>query len=172
MIERLASGGDLSALKVLASGAEPPKEYDREQLRNYDLYTPLNRMVDAVPAESDAARIFGELATQIASGQGTPADIKQMRLWLTTWRDNDIALQPLLPRSELTAELAPLSRNVRQAAAIGLQALDVIESQQAVSASTQQQWLASLKLLEAPQAVLLNKVVPGVEILVRTIPQR
>jgi hexosaminidase len=166
MLERLAGNENLAALKVLASVVEPPKEYAREELRSYDLYTPLNRMVDAVPAESDTARIFGELARRIASGQGTPADFKQAREWLTLWRDNDAILQPQLSQSELTAELAPLSRNLNQAAAIGLLALDAIEKRQPVSASTQQQWLASLKALETPQAILLDKIVPGVETLV------
>jgi hexosaminidase len=71
-----------------------------------------------------------------------------------------------LSQSELTAELAPLSHNLNQAAAIGLLALDAIEKRQPVSVSTQQQWLASLKALEAPQAILLDKIVPGVETLV------
>ena len=166
MLERLAGNENLAALKVLASVVEPPKEYAREELRSYDLYTPLNRMVDAVPAESDRARIFSELATRIASGQGTLADFKQAREWLTLWRDNDVILQPQLSQSELTAELAPLSRNLSQAAAIGLLALDAIEKRQPVSVSTQQQWLSSLKALEAPQAILLDKIVPGVETLV------
>ena len=150
----------------LAGVVEPPKEYAREELRSYDLYTPLNRMVDAVPAESYTARIFSELATRIASGQGTPADFKQAREWLTLWRDNDAILQPQLSQSELTAELAPLSRNLNQAAEIGLLALDAIEKRQPVSVSTQQQWLSSLKALEAPRAILLDKIVPGVETLV------
>jgi hexosaminidase len=166
MLKRLAGNENLAALKVLDSVVEPPKEYAREELRSYDLYTPLNRMVDAVPAESDTARIFSELATRIASGQGTPADFKQAREWLTLWRDNDAILQPQLSQSELTAELAPLSHNLNQAAAIGLLALDAIEKRQPVSVSTQQQWLASLKALEAPQAILLDKIVPGVETLV------
>ena len=166
MLERLAGNENLAALKVLASVVEPPKEYAREELRSYDLYTALNRMVDAVPAESDAARIFSELAKRIASGQGTPADFKQARESLTLWRDNDAILEPQLSQSELTAELAPLSRNLSQAATIGLLALDAIEKGQPVSASTQQQWLTSLKALEAPQAILLDKIVPGVETLV------
>ena len=165
-LERLAGNENLTALKVLASVVEPPKEYAREELRSYDLYTPLNRMVDAVPAESNTARIFSELATRIASGQGTPADFKQAREWLTQWRDNDATLQPELSQSELTAELAPLSRNLSQAAAIGLLALDAIEKRQPVSVTTQQQWVGSLKALEAPQAILLDKIVPGVETLV------
>ena len=172
MLQRLAGNADPSALKVLASVVEPPKGYAREELRNYDLYTPLNRMVDAVPAESDCAREFRDLASRIASGKGTSADMQQARQWLAQWRDNDSALQPLLPQSALTMELVPVSHNLRQAATIGLLALDAIEKRDVVSASIQQQQLAALKTLEVPQAVLLDRVVPGIELLVRgTKPQ-
>ena len=81
-------------------------------------------------------------------------------------RDNDAKLQPLLPQSALTAELAPASRNLSQAAAIGLSALDSLEKHQPVTDGTRQEQLASLKTMEAPQAVLLNMIVPGVETLV------
>ncbi|MGI8772915.1 MAG: beta-N-acetylhexosaminidase [Acidobacteriaceae bacterium] len=172
MLQRLAGTADPSSLKVLASVVEPPKEYAREELRNYDLYTPLNRMVDAVPPESDCARVFRDLASRITSGKGTTADVQQARQWLAEWRDNDGALQPLLSDSALTAELVPVSHNLRDAAAIGLTALDAIEKEQPVSAQVRQQQLATLKRLEAPQAVLLDRAVPGIELLVLgTTPQ-
>jgi hexosaminidase len=145
----------------------PPKEYDREGLRNYDVYTPLNRMVDAVPPESDRAREFRDLAKRIAAGTASPSDFQQARQWLTLWRDNDAVLQPLLTQYALTAELLPVSRNLSQTATIGLSALDSLESSQPVSASLKQQQLSSLRSMAAPQAVLLNRVVPGVEVLVR-----
>ena len=166
MIERLTGDKNQPALQVLASVVEPPKEYDREGLRDYTLYTPLNRMVDAVPAESDTARAFNDLATRIASGQASPADFKEARHWLTLWRDNDTKLQPQLSQSELTAELAPVSHSLSEAATTGLLALDAIEKHQAVGTEQQQAWFASLKTLEAPQAVLLDKIIPGVMALV------
>jgi hexosaminidase len=129
-------------------------------------------MVDAVPPESDCAREFRDLASRIVSGKGTAADVQQARRWLTEWRDNDGVLQPLLPQSAVTAELVPVSHNLREVAIIGLQALDAIEKKQPPSASVEQQQLATLKTLAAPQAVLLNRVVPGIEILVHgTKPQ-
>jgi hexosaminidase len=167
MLQRMAGDAAAASLKVLASVVEPPKEYAREELRSYDLYTPLNRMVDAVPPESDCAREFRDLASRIVSGKGTPADMQQTRQWLTEWRDNDGLLQPLLPQSALTAELVPVSHNLHEAAIIGLEALDALEKNQPASASVRQQQLATLKTLEAPQAVLLNRVVPGIEILVQ-----
>ncbi|AXC14154.1 Beta-hexosaminidase [Acidisarcina polymorpha] len=167
MIERMVGDEDPSSLKVLASVVEPPKGYSREELTKYYSYTPLNHLVDAVPSESDQARQFRGIADRIAGGTATENDRRQARQWLTLWRDNDALLQPLLPHSALTAELAPLSRNLSQAAAIGLSALDSLEKRESVSAATRGDQLASLKKLGAPQATLIDGIVPGVETLVR-----
>jgi hexosaminidase len=165
MLQRMIGDADSSSLKVLASVVEPPKEYAREELGKYDSYTPLNRMVDAVPPESDRAREFRDLANRIAVGKATSAEWQQARQWLTLWRDNDAALQRLLPQSALTAELVPVSHNLSLAAAIGLSALDSLENHTRLSPSIRQEQISSLKSLEAPQAVLLDIVVPGVEVL-------
>ena len=144
-----------------------PKEYAREDLKPYTAYSPFNLLVDAVSPESDQARIFRELAAHIADGSATPADHKQAREWLMLWRDNDAVLQPTLAGSALTAELVPVSHGLRESSAIGLAALDAIEKNAPLSASEQEAELTTLKNLEAPQAVLLNATVPGVEALVR-----
>ena len=167
LVQRMIGNADPSSLLVLASVVEPPKEYARESLAIYGSYTPLNRLVDAVPAESQTAREFNELAARIASGNASAADLAEARQWLTFWRDNDAALQPLLAASSLTQELAPMSLNLKQAAGIGLEALSSLESHKPVSSSAQEQQLESLKKLKAPEAVLLNAIVPGVEQLVQ-----
>jgi hexosaminidase len=172
MLQRMIGMANPSSLKVLASVVEPPKEYDREELRSYDLYTPLNRMVDAVPPESDRAREFRNLASRIAAGSAMPTDWQQARQCLTLWRDNDASLHPLLTQYALTAELVPVSHNLSEAAAIGLSALDAMEKKEQMSVSRQKQQLSSLKSMEAPQAVLLNMAIPGVETLVRATRQQ
>lgn len=166
MIQRIAAGGDVSSLGVLASVVEPPQGYTREGLKPYTSLTPLNLLVDAVPPESDQARAFREMAARIAEGSATPADHKQAREWLTSWRDNDSALQPTLSGSALAAELVPVSQGLHESSVIGLAALDAIEKNAPLSASEQSQQLATLKALEAPQAVLVIATVPGVEALV------
>ncbi len=166
MLQRMVGNADDSSLKILASVVEPPKEYDREGLHDYDIYSPLNHLVDAVPPESNQAREFRNLAAQISSGEASPADMQKARQWLTMWRDNDAALQPILPNSALTMELVPVSHNLAAAATIGLEALDAIEKHHKVKQTTQQEELAKLKELEKPEAVLLNMIVPGVETLV------
>jgi hexosaminidase len=166
MLKRLSGYDDPAALQVLASVVQPPRDYTREGLKPYDAFSPLNRLVDTVPPESDKAREFNELSAKIATGKPDPEDWQKGRQWLVLWRDNDAALQPSLAKSELTAELVPLSHNLAQSATIGLLALDALQNNQPVNAETQKQQLSQLKELEKPEAILLNKIIPGVEILV------
>jgi hexosaminidase len=165
MLQRMAGTEDMASLKVLASVVEPPKEYARESLGSYNSFTPLTKMVDAVSPESDQAREFFRIAKLISAGRATPKEWEQARQWLTLWRDNDAALQPMLAQSALTAELVPVSRTLSQTAVIGLSALDALQNHSPVRAPVRQQQLVFLKTAEAPQAVLLDMVVPAVEVL-------
>jgi hexosaminidase len=167
MLQRMTGESDPVSLKVLAAVVQPPKGYARESLRKYNAFTPLNHLVDAVPPESETARRFNDLAKLIASGQATPEQIEQARQWLVLWRDNDAKLQPQLLKSDITAELVPVSHTLAQAATMGLQALDSLQNHRVVSSDLQQQNLAWLKKAEKPQAVVLDMVVPSIELLVQ-----
>ncbi len=167
MLQRMTGETDPVPLKVLAAVVQPPLGYERESLAKYTTFTPLNRLVDAVPPESETARRFNDLSKVIASGKATPEQFEQAKQWLGLWRDNDAKLQPLLVKSELTVDLVPVSHTLAQVATLGLQALDDIENNRVVSADTQRQNLAALKVAEKPQAVVVDMVVPSVELLVQ-----
>jgi hexosaminidase len=136
-------------------------------LRNYQSFTPLNRLADAVPAESETARKFSDLAKLIAAGKASPQQWQEARDWLALWRDNDAKLQPLLARSELTAELIPVSQTLSQVAAIGLQALEDLRNHRAADAGTREKNLQLLKAASKPQAVVLDMIAPSVGLLVK-----
>jgi hexosaminidase len=167
MIGRMSGSADAEALKVLASVVQPPQGYAREELREYNTLSPLNRLVDAIPPESQTARKFNQLATLIADGKASSQQWKDAQNWLVLWRDNDAKLQPQLQASELTAELGPLSQSVSQVAAIGLQALDDLKNHHAESADQIARNLQLLSAAEKPGAVLVDKLVPSIELLVK-----
>src|SRR5262249_18162031 len=104
MLERLRGGKDVRSLKVLADVLEPVKEYGREADHPYDSSTALNRLVDAVPPESDTARQFAALVSTWLS-QPTPASADAVKIWLTQWRDNDKDLAPVLESNSLLKEI-------------------------------------------------------------------
>jgi hexosaminidase len=167
MLERMSGEPNPVPLKVLAAVVQPPRMYVRQELRSYTDFTPLNHLDDAVPPESDTAREFGAIAKRIVSGKASPQDWQQAQEWLSLWRDNDAKLQPLLARSYLTQELAPLSRNLSQVAEIGLQALNDLHENRLVSTDLRQRNIDFLKAAEKPQAVLLLMIAPSVELLVQ-----
>ncbi|MGH9617319.1 MAG: family 20 glycosylhydrolase [Acidobacteriaceae bacterium] len=167
MLERMSGDANPVSLEVLAAVVQPPEGYQRESLRSYNTFTPLNRLSDAVPPESETARKFNDLAKSIASGKATPAQWQQARQWLSLWRDNDAKLQPLLLKSDLTVDLVPVSHTLAQVATIGLSALDDLQNNRAVSADVRLQDLSALKTAEKPQAVVVDMVAPSVELLVQ-----
>jgi hexosaminidase len=169
MLERMSGEADPKALRVLASVVEAPKDYTRGELHDYTAWTPLNRMGDAVPPESDAAREFREIAKRIAAGNGSPEDWQKAERWLTLWRDNEKKLAPMLPKSALTAELVPASQTLNSVAAIGLEALASLKAGTALPADRQKQNLAALTTAEKPQSELLVMVGPAVELLEKAV---
>jgi len=166
MLERMSGDPNPVALRTLASVVQPPRGYDRQQLRNFSDFTPLNHLDDAVPPESETARRFDVISKRIASGKGTPQDWQQAQECLVLWRDNDAKLQPLLARSFLTQDLAPVSRNLSQVAEVGLHALENLKENRPFSADERQRNIDFLKNSAKPQAVLLLMVAPSVQRLV------
>jgi hexosaminidase len=165
MLQRMSGEADPHSLNVLASAVQPPEGYAREDLKPYDTSSALNRLVDVVPPESEAAREFNNIAKLIAAGKASPEQWQKARNWLVLWRDNDAKLQPSLKNSELTAELIPVSHTMSQVAAIGLQALDDLQNHHAVDRATLKSNMTILKAAEKPKAVLRDMVAPSVEVL-------
>ena len=168
MVERMSGELNPEPLKILAAVVQPPRLYERQELRTFTDVTPLNHLDDAVSPESDTAREFGEVAKRISSGRATPEEWQRARSWLAVWRDNDAALQPLLTQSFLIKELRPLSHNLSVVAEIGLRALDDLQQNRVVKKEDQQRTIEFLRSSEKPQVVLLLMVVPSVRLLVES----
>ncbi len=171
MLHRMAgtADGDVSALRNLADVVEPVKDYDRwsDAKGPIDFHAPMTRMIDAVYPESDVARQFGDLVQTFAqSGYKDQAAEAQIRMWLTTWRDNDARLHPLLEQSYLLQEDEPLSQSLSALGAAGLQALDYLDKAQPAPDSWKTQQLAVIAQAKTRQADMLLMVVAPVQQLV------
>jgi hexosaminidase len=166
MLQRMSGDPHPTALEVLASAEQPPEGYQREELKQYDSSSPLNLLVDAVPPESDVARAFAEVVKQIVAGTAAPEQWQSARECLLRWRDNDARLQPSLLKSELTAELVPVSSSLAQVAAIGLSALDDLQAHRTIDPNALQSDKQTLQAAGKPQAVLRDMIVSPVTQLV------
>jgi len=170
MLRRIAGSDDISALRVLADVVEPTKDYTREETAPAvpTSATPLNRLIDAARPESDTARHFAELVSGMISGKTTdPATKAEIRQWLTTWRDNDARLKPLIEQSFLLKEVAPVSQNLSQLAIAGLGAMDYLDSGQHPPDSWKTEQIALVEQAKKPNAQLLLMIVPSVEQLIQ-----
>jgi len=175
MLKRMAGPAtprEFAALQTLAAVVEPVKDYVRGETApaTPTSATPLNRMVDAVAPESEAARRFDVLADKfIASKCGDWDAQARLRAELQIWRANDEALQPLARRSFLVQEVMPISREFSQIAVAGMEALDLLAKGGATDPGWKAGALATIEHAKKPSAQLLLMPATSVQKLVEAI---
>jgi hexosaminidase len=151
---------------------EPVKDYTREATAAAEptSATPLNRVVDAVPLESDVARRFGELVDRFVASSCRDAEATaRLRGQLSAWRDDDAKLQPLLQRSFLVKEVAATSQDLSSLAAVGVAALDFAAKGGIAPEDWKKQQLAVIEQIEKPKSQLLVMPAPAIQKLVEAV---
>jgi hexosaminidase len=172
MLQRIAgpaTPAEFAALRTLADVVEPVKDYTRSQTAPAEAtsLTSMNRVVDAIPLESDAGRHFGELVDQfLASACHDAATEARLRAQFTVWRENDAKLQPLAQRSFLVKEVAATSQDLSALGTAGLAALDAIAKAQPAPDLWKAQQLATIEQMRKPKAQLLLMPAPAVQKLI------
>ena len=85
MRQRLAAAIRMGPLDVFASALEVVKGYARNA-ETYTMFTPLNRLVDAIPPESNAARAFREAVDEYLAHPKEQRKEQPARDALMRWR--------------------------------------------------------------------------------------
>jgi hexosaminidase len=169
MYRRMTGTSDTAALRTLADVVEPVKDYTRmNSLKTtWDFRAPLNRLIDAVDPESEAARRFQDLVqAYIRSDYKDLAAEEEIRRFLTAWRDNDAKLHPILEQSFLLRELTPLSEDLSALGESGLFALNRLDQGALSPESWRAQRLALIDRMKTPRADLLLMAVTPVQQLI------
>lgn len=176
MLERIAGYSatpeEFAALKTLTDVVEPVKDYTREQTAPAEptSLSPMNRVVDAVPLESDAGRHFGESIDKfIAASCADPDAAARLRAQFTAWHDNDRKLQGLSERSFLVKEVQATSSDLAALAAIGLRALDALSLGPASADGGKGPQVAALEQMKKPKAQLLLIPAPALQRLIEAV---
>lgn len=119
-INRLAAGGDPDVLKSFADLLEEVKYYNRMSIYHpLTVYTPLNRLVDAVWPESNKARRFNNLVQEYVSGNEVALrDSILSRLEL--WEDLPQKLTPIAAQSPEVNEAMPLAESLGKMSVVTL----------------------------------------------------
>lgn len=140
----------------LAAVVEPVKEYARLEWRTYTSETLLDRLVDVVPPESEAARHFREAVRLRAESPAMQHLIKEFLLrWLALSRNSIFAAK--LANDPVLAELLPLVRSLGRMAEAGLRAFE-----HKLSSADRAALQASVEAAAKPCAELQLAVVDGI----------
>ena len=160
MLQRLAGDAKPASLVHLDEVLEPINCDIRRRLHHYTYLTPLNRLVDASPPESDVAREFNDMASNWSANETT------LRQQLITWRDNRTDVLPLLQSSALLEEAVPLSDEVTAVATAALEALDYLDRRASPPSDWTNRQRSLMRDAMQPRAELLIAITPGVSKLI------
>lgn len=140
---RLANSVDIMPLQIFAEALEPAQYYTRQHLKfqagNYHQFEPLNRLADALPAESSAVRDMTLQVAALLKDRDNRVAQAALRERLQRWQQNGAALQPMVAGNQLMLELAPVAQDVETLADIGLMLLDRWQQGKPLNGSEAQQ---------------------------------
>src|SRR5471030_300565 len=148
MMTRLANSTDITPLLTLSTALEPAQYYTRQHIKfqagHYTQFEPLNRLVDALPAESNAVR---ELDNHITALLVNPQDADAaaaIRSQLDIWQRNTPLVQPQLTHNTVLKPVQPVVDQVGKLSELGLQWLDNMQKGESMTAQQRQQAQAQL----------------------------
>ncbi|MDM7997521.1 MAG: family 20 glycosylhydrolase [Acidobacteriota bacterium] len=167
MLRRMAADEHIEPLQIFAAILTPTSLSVRRKIQPYSSLVPLNRMVDAVQPESDAARRLAELVENaLADSSGTPDSFRPVRKHLSRLQDNAQELHPILDRSYLLKELIPVSDIVTRLCAKGLEALTYLETKQRPAEEWKEETAGLLEQAGKPQAEMMIAITPSIQRLI------
>jgi hexosaminidase len=124
-LKKLAGKNEITPVKLFADMLEPAHYYHRQHEKSaYETYSkadPLNRLVDALPAENEYLRQFNQRLDKWLKNPQENADYYALRAELEQWAANRAQLQPLL---QLHPEWTSLANKVDLVARTCLDLLD------------------------------------------------
>lgn len=138
MRQRLAGGAPCGPLDIFASALEPVKGYSRNA-ETYTMFTPLNRLEDAIPAESDEARDFRDAVDRYLAAPKEQRNSESIRDPLARWAAAAAAVRPMLEQNSLLSENVLVADHVEALCETGLAALKDLNGEEKVSSDWTQQ---------------------------------
>lgn len=168
MLRRLAGdAADIGPLETLADALEPAGHGTRSRSRTNTTLLPLGRLVDATRAESRVSRSFEGLVDRyLADRAARSADLDRIERQLRAWQTNHDTLAPAIRASFLLREAEPVSIALRDAAAVGLEAVARLRSGTAATAGQAKTQRDALDRAQAWAADVRPAMIPAIRKLV------
>ncbi|HZS56504.1 MAG TPA: family 20 glycosylhydrolase [Bryobacteraceae bacterium] len=172
MRQRLAGAMPYQPLDRFASVLEPVPGYERHAGR-YQTNTPLNRLVDALPPESDAAREFRNAVDAYLAAPPAQRNSQELHKHLSQWADNAWNVRPMLETNSLLNENLPVADAVIAVCEAGLDAIATLDpATQAANprdAAWKQRTQAAVNDAATRKGDILVQIAPGVAKLVDAV---
>ncbi len=173
MRQRIANGAPVEPLDTFAEILEPVKEYNRNTDGDlYTQFTPLNRLVDSIPPESEPARQFNALVAHYLTnrnGSTAAADLAAIDNQLNRWAATLPSVRAMIATSPLVADCGPVADRVEKLTSAGREAVVHLKAGQVATAQNNA-LPAEVAMKDAP-AELLVQIEPGVRKLVAAVAQ-
>lgn len=130
---RLANNADTLPLQILAQALEPAQYYTRQHLKfqagNYHQFEPLNRLADALNAESATVRQMNKWADRLVSDAEDTESADALRHVFNRWQNNTSDALALSENSYQLKAIKPVIQEVDKLASIGLRLTDLVARQ-------------------------------------------
>ncbi len=172
MRQRLAGAMPYQPLDVFASLLEPVKGYSRGA-EKYTTSTPLNRLVDSIAPESDAAREFRNAVDQYLATPKEQRNSEALKEELLGWIVNVSAVRPTLERNSILTENISTADTVVSLCKIGSDALLYLDPRPTASSVATADWkqrsLATVEEAAKRHGDILIPIAPGIQKLVEAV---
>jgi hexosaminidase len=166
MMDRMAGNGPVDPVRVLAQAVEAKGLGTGRSARKITTLTPLNRLVDAVPPESETVRLLEQAAERVAANPAaSAADIALLRGYFGQWAAHEAAFQRVAQDNAILLEVQPLSHDLAGLGTTGLRTLDYLRGGKPAPAGWAAARTRELARFDKPTADLTLAAVRPVRVL-------
>ena len=169
MRERLAAGAPVQQLDLFAAILEPVKGYSRHA-QLYNIFSPFNRLVDAIPPESNAARVFRAAVDDYLAGPKGGSASERLRKDLTAWWENSVAIRPVLDANSLLHEDMPLADAIATLCKAGLDSISTLDSKTPPAPDWKSTTEAAVAKASERQGDILIQIASAIDKLINAVP--
>ncbi|MBU9846557.1 beta-N-acetylhexosaminidase [Rahnella ecdela] len=167
LMTRLANSTDITSLLNFSTTLEPAQYYTRQHIKfqagHYTQSEPLNRLADALPAESNAVREFAAQMNTLVQDPKNAQAAKAVREQLESWQRSADLVKPLLAQNYVLKPLQPVAEQVGDLSSQGLAWLEKLQKGETLTAQERQQAQAKLDDAAKVQDELVIAVVYPLE---------
>ena len=169
-LRNMAGITNVEPLRTVMDLLSPVRSYRRHQLyieangRKYTQATPLTRPVDYAWSDAPAARKFNQTVRRYLDAPKMNAALhSNIKEQLELWKNNHIALEPLLKARPQLREILFHSENLSKASAIGLEALKFVKKGKTAERHWGEVHLKTLNAMKEPAGEMELQILAAID---------